>query len=107
MNYEDLFVCCVFAIFVLLFILLTRSNRICYLNSNYKTNKNGFIIELRVDKVERVLTREDLNYCAKYTMEVYYLSSKNKVKSSTLVMFDETDKYHVGDIIVLNKKDGN
>lgn len=105
MQYEILFWYAVSIIGVLTLIILTRNGEHCSLNSNYKGNKGKFEIELKVEKVERVYTKDEMVSCGKYTLSVFYLCSKNKVKNSTIIMYDEMDKYHVGDIITLTKKE--
>ena len=94
-----------FVIGFLLFIIFTRKYEYYYLNSNYRGNNDHFEIELKVDKIERVYIKDEFVCCGKYTLGVFYMSKKNKHKHSTIIMYDEMDKYHVGDIITLSKKE--
>ena len=83
-----------------------------YLNSSYiGDGKDLKPIELKVIKVEEVITKGDSGYSsrrvAKYTIDIYYLTKKNDVDSNTLYFYDEQGKYNVGDVLVFDKKNSD
>ncbi len=88
-------------IIALIVLISTYPNR--YINGAYTHNDKLTPPKFKVVKVEEHMStnRPGYRWIAKYTIEVFYVSKKDKVENTTLYFYDEIGKYNIGDELTL------
>lgn len=81
-----------------------RDNKYC--NSNYLPNNSLKLPKYKIIKIEKTYNKNYTQELAKYTIRTMYAVSSNNVKEQTLILYDEINKYNIGDILVFKNCNG-